>query len=69
MFRKEDLIIFLDKLLSVGIPHTIIEGRLFYYYGKLIEIDAKEIKLETETGFRLISVEKIVDIHLDRRQT
>lgn len=67
MFRKEDLTIFLNKLVSIGVPHSIIDRELFFYYGRLKEVTEKEIKLETDHGLRLILIEEIKDIHLDRR--
>jgi hypothetical protein len=68
MLKKDDLEKFLDEAVSVGVPHSIIEGRLFYYYGKLSNVSEGEIKLETNNGIRLISVEDIIDIHFDRRR-
>jgi hypothetical protein len=68
VFCKEDLTIFLYEFVSVGVPHSTVQGQLFFYYGKLKEVTEKEIKLETKTGLRLISIENIIDIHLDRRK-
>ena len=54
---------FLNKYISVGVPHDIIAGRLFFYYGILKYVDSIEIKLETKNGFKIIQIENIMDIH------
>ena len=68
MLRKEEIKIFLNKPVSVGVPHAVIDGRLFFYYGRLTHIDDCEIQIETENGFRIVPIEQIKSMQLDRRQ-
>ena len=55
---------FLNKYISVGVPHDIIAGKLFFYYGYLKYVDNLEIKLEMKNGVKIIPLDRILDIHL-----
>lgn len=55
---------FLDKYVRIGVPHDIIPDKLFFYYGYIKYIDSEEVKIETNNGFRIIPIQKIMDIHL-----
>ncbi len=55
---------FLDKYVGIGIPHDIIPDKLFFYFGKLRYVDSTEVKIETFNGFKIIPLQKIMDIHL-----
>jgi len=68
MLSKEEIELFLDKNVSIGVPHSIMEGQLFFYYGRLIYVDFDEIKLETKNGFKIVPIKMIQDIHEDRRK-
>ena len=59
---------FLNKYIAVGVPHNIMAGKLFFYYGVLKYVDNLEIKLETNNGFKIIPIINIRDIHEPRRE-
>jgi len=68
MLSKDEIEHFLNKPVSVGVPHVVMEGQLFFYYGRLIYVDSEEIKLETKKGFRVVPIEQIKSLQIDRRQ-
>ena len=55
---------FLNKYISVGVPHDIIPGKLFFYYGYLRYVDNIELKLEMSNGVKIIPLTRIYDVHL-----
>jgi len=68
MLKKEELELFLGKHIAIGVPHIVDSDRLFYYYGTLIYVDYRQIKLETKNGFKLVPIDLIQDIHKDGRK-
>ena len=54
---------FLHKYIAVGVPHDIIPGKLFFYFGYLKYVDSLEVKIETNNGFKIIPISNIMDIH------
>lgn len=64
MIDSKEIEPFLNKYVSIGVPHDIISGKLFFYFGWLRYIDNLEVKIETNNGFRIIPIANIQDIHL-----
>ena len=63
MIEKIELEIFLQKKVAIGVGHDIIQGRLFFYFGRLIHISQDDVKLKTKNGFKIIPIGEIRDIH------
>ena len=63
MIDKEEIKEFLGQYISVGVEHNVIPGKLFFYYGYLKKVDDTEIKLETKHGFKIVTINTIMDIH------
>ena len=62
MIESNEIEPFLHKYVGVGVPHAIIKGKLFFYYGILKYVDSTEIKIETNNGFKIIPIQDIMDI-------
>lgn len=56
---------FLHKIVAIGVPHQT-EMRPFYFYGELLEVTDQYAKIKTMTGYRLISIDDIIEIYEDR---
>jgi hypothetical protein len=67
MLNKKIIDSFLNKSVSVGVPHIILPDRLFFYYGRLHEVTGSSITLETKQGFKIVPIEQIKDLHEDER--
>ena len=67
MLSKADFEIFLGKTVSVGLQHEIITNRLFFYNGVLTELSDDTLTLRMSNGFKIIPLDQVMDIHLDRR--
>ena len=63
MIERSEIERFLNKRIAVGIPHNIISGRLFFYFGILKYVDDLEVKIETNNGYKIIPLTNILDIH------
>ena len=63
MIKKKELDLFLNKQVSIGVPHAIMQGKLFFFYGKLLEVTEKEIKLQTKKGFKIVQIAQVKDVH------
>jgi len=66
MLEKEYIEAFIEKNVSVGVPHLILDNRLFFYYGILKSVTRNEITLQTKNGFKIIQIEEIKDIHKNK---
>lgn len=64
MIESSEIKKFLHKYIAVGVHHDILADKLFFYFGTLKNVDNTEIKIEMENGFKIISIENIIDIHL-----
>jgi len=62
MIERNEIEPFLNKYIAVGVPHDIMDGKLFFYYGILKYVDNLEIKLETNNGFKIIPIHTIRDL-------
>ncbi|MCJ7571817.1 MAG: hypothetical protein MUO82_08075 [Candidatus Thermoplasmatota archaeon] len=65
MLNKEEILLFLGELISVGVQHTVLPERLFFYYGVLIKVDENALTLRTNDGFKIVPIEQVLDIHTD----
>ena len=63
MLEQKDIEPFLNKHIAVGVPHNTIPDRLFFSFGYLRSVDATEIKIETNNGFKIIQIDNIIEIH------
>ena len=52
---------------SVGVPHQVIPGRLFYHFGILEEANDLYVKIRMEHGVRQIPYDEIMEIKLRGR--
>jgi hypothetical protein len=52
-----------NNYVAVGVPHEIIQGKLFFYFGTLKNIDDDEIKIEINNGYKIIPINQIMEIH------
>ena len=68
MIKKEEIELFLHRYVAIGTPHSVIDGKLFFYYGTLIYVDSEELKLETRNGYKIVPLILIKDIHETRRK-
>jgi hypothetical protein len=64
MIDSKEIEPFIDKYCRVGIPHDIIPDRLFFYFGWIRYVDNIEVKLEMNNGYRIIPLQKIMDIQM-----
>lgn len=55
---------FLKKDVAVGIKNYSYPNKLFFYYGKMTELNDECLVLEYPTGIKQISLADILDIHL-----
>lgn len=58
---------FLGKYVALGVLHEIIPRRLFFYFGILKYVDATDVKIEINNGFRIIPISQIWDIQWIKR--
>lgn len=65
MLNKDEILLFLGELISVGVQHTVLPDRLFFYYGILIKVDENVLTLRTNDGFKIVPIEQVLDIHTD----
>ena len=63
MIDSREIEPFLHKHVAIGVPHDIIPGKLFFYFGCLKYVDSTEVKIETNNGFKIIPITQIMDIH------
>ena len=63
MLKKEQIELFLGEFVSVGVPHLVVDDKLFFYYGRIIKVDENEVTLQTRSGYKIIPVAQIQDIH------
>ena len=68
VLRIEEIESFLNQTVSIGVPHLILEGQLFFHYGILKYVDSEEIQIQTKDGFRRIPIKNIVAIRKDSRR-
>jgi len=66
--EQKDLEPFINKYIAVGVPHEIITGRLFFYFGTLQEITSTDIKLKTDNGYKIVPFADILELHETRRE-
>jgi hypothetical protein len=64
MIVYEEIRPFLGEFVDVGVAHRFIPGRLFWFYGKLIQINNDYVKLKIREGFKLVAIDDIQQIHL-----
>jgi hypothetical protein len=57
-----DCILFKGEYVSVGIPHNVAPGKLFWYYGTLTEVTDTEIKIQMSHGVKLIPLNQIMEL-------
>ena len=66
MIDRNEIETFLEEYIAIGVPHSIVPDKLFFYFGYLRYIDKEEIKIETNNGFKIIPISQIYDIHKAR---
>jgi len=59
---------FRGKYVGVGIKDIHIPGKLFFYYGTLIDIDEKTVKIRLSNGYKQIFLDDIEEIKLAWRK-
>ncbi|MEO5350851.1 MAG: hypothetical protein H7836_14585 [Magnetococcus sp. YQC-3] len=65
MLNKEQIEVFLGKYVSIGVQHLVESSKLFFYYGTLIKVDDEILTLRTNTGFKIVPLNQVLDIHTD----
>jgi len=68
MLKKENIENYLNKNISVGVPHLVIDDRLFFFYGILINVSETEITIKTKNGYKIIPIEQIQDLHENKNR-
>ena len=68
MLTKEQIETFLGEFVSVGVQHLILDDKLFFYYGTLIKVDEQVLTQKTTTGYKLVPLAQVLDIHIDDRR-
>jgi len=63
MIEPEEIEKLLNCYVAVGCPHFVVEGKLYYYYGFLRNINTDNIKIEKRDGFKIIPIEQVMEIH------
>lgn len=58
----EDCLRYKNKTISVGVQHEVSPDKLFYFYGKLIDVTADAIKLQMTNGIRIIPLSQILEL-------
>ena len=59
---------YLNKQIGVGIPHWVISGKLFFYFGELVEVKDKYVIIRDAKGLRQIEISNIRQIVNDRKE-
>ena len=52
---------FLNERVGVAISN-FVNGGLFYYYGKLLEVTEQYVKLKMDIGYKQINIDEIQEI-------
>jgi hypothetical protein len=55
---------FKGKYVGIGIQDIHVPGKLFFYYGTLIDIDNKSVKIKLNNGYKQIFLDDIEEIKL-----
>lgn len=65
MIESSEMERFLYKHVAIGVPHDVIPGKLFFYFGILKYCDFTEVKLELDynKGYKIVPIASIRDIH------
>lgn len=64
--REKDLFLkFVNKRVSVGIPHYDLPEKLFYVHGYISELNDSFMIVQTNKGLRRIALTDIIEIHLE----
>ncbi len=64
MIEEKEIKKFLGPHVAVGVRNDFLSDKLFFYFGKIIEVDDHELKIKTSNGFKIIPLGQIKDIHI-----
>jgi len=67
MIGVEHLILFLHQYVKVGCPHLFDSMRIFWYFGRLIEVNDDTIVIQEGQSLRSIPIKQILTIERDTR--
>jgi hypothetical protein len=67
LIQVERLMLFLYHNVQVGCPHLFDSLKIFWYHGRLIEVNDDDIVLKIGDSLRVIPIKHILTIELDRR--
>ncbi len=62
MVKFDDVKDYIYEDVSVGLQHSVIPNRLFYYYGFLEEANDEFIKIQMRNGVKQIPLNQIMEI-------
>lgn len=68
MLSKDICLTFLLKAVDVAVPNFIDTDRLFFHRGILTEVTDDDITLKFSDGFKIIPIEKIIEIRLTKNE-
>ena len=59
---------FLEKhvyeIIDIGLQHAVVQGRLFYYTGRILNLKPDYLMLQTDRGLKRISIDSILEVRL-----
>lgn len=64
--QAELLKLYLNKRVGVGVPHFVIPGKIFFYYGTLINVTNTSVVIKNNDGLKEIPLYDIQQIVNDR---
>ena len=66
MITESECSEFIGKRVAVGVT-DFVQGGIFYYYGILLEVTDKYVKIRMDVGYKQIFLKEIIEIKLARR--
>ena len=64
--KKEYIKNYENKLVNIGVPHLVLDHRLFYHTGKIIEITNEYLTLKKNDSIKQIRLEDVIEIKENR---
>ncbi len=64
MITYEDVYQFLGKKINVGVAHRVVPGKIFWYFGILIEVNDLYLKLEIKDGVKVVPLTQVLQVQI-----
>ena len=53
-----------DKIIDIGVTHSVVPGRLFYQMGRILDLNQDFVLLETKKGLKKFEISEIQEVRV-----